>query len=381
MNEKKYWIWLSCALGAGARVDEIFGAFSSPRSIFEAGRTERTISGVFTKAKLDRLDNAKITDAERYIEICNKNGWKIYTPDDENYPDDLRNLPDMPLVLYCDGDLARIKDRIAIGVVGTRNPTYDSLAIARQLSSDMAGCGAVIVSGGALGIDSAAHEGALQAKGTTVCVLGCGLGTKYLMQNEAMRREIAKSGAVISEYPPLSPASVRTFPVRNRIISGLSKGVLVVEAGEKSGSLITAHAALEQGREVFAVPGSILTSSYKGANALIRDGATAVTCAADILQSFEYIYPGALDLSGNSGKLPEGEKRRGDKKANSAKKLPADYDADSAKVYALLSDEPLHSDEICAMTGLPPSKVMGILTQLELDGFAEQTEGKNYILA
>jgi DNA processing protein len=381
MSEKKYWIWLSLALGAGARTDEILGAFSSARSIYEAGRTERAISGVFSKAKLDRLDCTKISDAERYIEICGKNGWKIYTPGDDDYPDDLRNLTDMPLVLYCDGDLACIKERIAIGVVGTRNPTRDSTAIARQLSSDMAKCGAVIVSGGALGIDSAAHEGALGVNGTTVCVLGCGLGAKYLMRNEPMRREIAKSGAVISEFSPLSEAGVRTFPVRNRIISGLSKGVLVVEAGEKSGSLITARAALEQGREVFAVPGSILTSSYKGANTLIRDGATAVTCAADILQSFEYIYPGALDLSGNSGKLPEGEKRRGDKKANPVKKLPADYDADSSKVFALLSDDPLHSDEICAMTGLPPSKVMGILTRLELDGFAEQTEGKNYILA
>lgn len=381
MSEKKYWIWLSLALGAGARTDEILGAFSSARSIYEAGRTERAISGVFSKAKLDRLDSTKISDAERYIEICGKNGWKIYTPGDDDYPDDLRNLTDMPLVLYCDGDLACIKERIAIGVVGTRNPTRDSTAIARQLSSDMAKCGAVIVSGGALGIDSAAHEGALGVNGTTVCVLGCGLGAKYLMRNEPMRREIAKSGAVISEFPPLSEAGVRTFPVRNRIISGLSKGVLVVEAGEKSGSLITARAALEQGREVFAVPGSILTSSYKGANTLIRDGATAVTCAADILQSFEYIYPGALDLSGNSGKLPEGEKRRGDKKANPVKKLPADYGADSSKVFALLSDDPLHSDEICAMTGLPPSKVMGILTRLELDGFAEQTEGKNYILA
>ena len=381
MSEKKYWIWLSLALGAGARTDEILGAFSSARSIYEAGRTERAISGVFSKAKLDRLDSTKISDAERYIEICGKNGWKIYTPGDDDYPDDLKNLTDMPLVLYCDGDLACLKERIAIGVVGTRNPTRDSTAIARQLSSDMAKCGAVIVSGGALGIDSAAHEGALGVNGTTVCVLGCGLGAKYLMRNEPMRREIAKSGAVISEFPPLSEAGVRTFPVRNRIISGLSKGVLVVEAGEKSGSLITARAALEQGREVFAVPGSILTSSYKGANTLIRDGATAVTCAADILQSFEYIYPGALDLSGNSGKLPEGEKRRGDKKANPVKKLPADYGADSSKVFALLSDDPLHSDEICAMTGLPPSKVMGILTRLELDGFAEQTEGKNYILA
>ena len=381
MKNDKYWIWLSSALGAGARTDEILGAYPDPEQLYLAGRTERTVSGVFTKARLDRLEAEKLSGAERILEICEKNGWRAVTPENPDYPADLLGLTDMPLVLYVDGDIACLKGKIGIGVVGTRQPTYDSTAIAKQLSSDMAKCGAVIVSGGALGIDSAAHEGALAAGRKTVCVLGCGLGTKYLMQNEPMRREIASSGAVVSEFPPLSEASMRTFPIRNRIISGMSKGVLVVEAGEKSGSLITANCALNQGKEVFAVPGSILTSSYKGANTLIRDGAAAVTCADDILRVFDGIYPGALDLSGNSGKLPEARRRRGDKKINSKRPLPPDFGEDAAKIYSLLGIEPVHPDELCAAAGLSPSKVSAALTKLELGGFAEQTEGKNYILS
>jgi DNA processing protein len=189
----------------------------------------------------------------------------------------------MPLVLYVDGDISCLRGKVIIGVVGTRKPCYESTAIARSICGDMAKAGAIVVSGGALGIDSAAHEATLDAGGKTVCVMGCGLGTNYLMDNEAMRRRISKNGALITEYPPMKVASRITFPERNRIISGMSHGVLVVEAGEKSGSLITARCAAEQGREVFAIPGSILTSAYTGANNLIRDGARVALCARDII--------------------------------------------------------------------------------------------------
>lgn len=381
MTDVKYWIWLSMALGAGARVDEILSAYPDPSDLYSESRMLRTVSGVFNQARLNRLEETKLIDAETAVNTCKVNGWRIYTPDSPDYPDELRSLPDMPLVLYSDGDLACLKDKIAIGVVGTRQPTYDSVEIAKRISSDLASCGAVVVSGGALGIDSAVHEGALSAEGITVCVLGCGLGTNYLMRNEQMRREVAKKGAVITEYPPFTPASVRTFPMRNRIISGISKGLLVVEAGEKSGSLITARYAMEQGKEVFGVPGNILNSSYTGVNRLIRDGARAVTCATDILAPFDMIYPGRLNLSGSSDELPEGKPQRGDKKVNSKKPLPSSYSEESKKVYSVLSHEPLHSDEICVMTELSPSAVISALIQLELDGFAEQTEGKNYILS
>ena len=197
----------------------------------------------------------------------------------------------------------------------------------------------------------------------------------------SVREKISENGAVISEYPPFTDASTRTFPIRNRIISGLSKGVLVVEAGEKSGSLITAKRALDQGREVFAVPGNILSSAYTGANRLIRDGAKAVTCAQDILQPFDFAFPGKLNLTGNTNRLPEGKPHRGDKKINSRKPLTADFDEISAKIYSLISDEPVHSDEICAAAGIAPPKVMAALTELEIGGFVQQTEEKDYILS
>jgi DNA processing protein len=381
MSKAEYWIWLSAALGAGARVDEITEAYPDPEILYHESRRERAVSGVFSKQRLDRLESTPLENALTAAEVCRKNGWEIITPDSEDFPPDLKNLPDMPLVLFAHGDISCLKDNICVGVVGTREPTYDSVEIAKSLSRDMAACGAVIVSGGALGIDTAAHEGALEAGGKTVCVLGCGLGTRYLMQNSTLREEIAKNGAVISEYLPFSPASARTFPIRNRIISGLSKGVLVVEAGEKSGSLITAKCALDQGREVFAVPGSILSSAYTGANRLIRDGAKAVTCAKDILEPFDFAFPGRLSLSENKNKLPAGKPRRGDKKINSRKSLPPDYGENEKAVYALLTNEPLHSDEICALTGLSPSKVISALTELEIGGYAEQTEGRNYILS
>ncbi len=374
MSEAKYWIWLSMALGAGARTDEVLSAYTSPENIYNESRRERIISGVFTKAKLDRMEKVHLSEAEKAAELCNKNGWKIYTPDDESYPEKLRNLTDMPLVLFCDGDLSCIDGKVTIGVVGTRNPSFESVKIARKLSFDMAQKGAIIVSGGAQGIDSASHEGALTAGVPTVCVLGCGLGTRYLMSNATMRSEIAKNGAVITEYPPFAEASKTTFPLRNRIISGLSNGVLVVEAGERSGSLITAGCAINQGRDVFAVPGSILSTAYTGANKLIKDGAKAVTCAEDILEIYEGLYPKAFENQ-------KSEAIESLNKKPNQRIVPHDIEGDVLVVYKLLSENPLHSDEICAISGLNPPRTMAALTELEIMGYASQTEGKNYVLS
>ena len=378
MSKAEYWIWLSMALGAGARVDEILEAWPEPEALYNENRTARIISGVFTRQKLDKLEKADLKDALNAVEVCKKNGWHIVTPDMSEYPENLRKIPDRPLVLFVDGNIECLKNKIAIGVVGTRNPTYDSVAIAKKLSGEMARSGAVVVSGGALGIDASAHEGALEAGGVTVCVLGCGLGTRYLMENDAMRREITKNGAVITEYIPFCPASRTTFPVRNRIISGISMGTLVVEAGEKSGSLITARFAAEQGRDVFAVPGSILVSSYSGVNRLIRDGARPVTSAADILAPYSVMYPDLINSDNISGELPKAEKRHGDKKIKAKAVAPKGVSADAVKVYEIMGDEPVHTDEICEKGGLPASLVMAALMELELSGAVMQGEGKTW---
>ena len=384
-----YWIWLSMALGAAARVDEILACFPSPKEIFEADKTEKIISGIFSKNQLEKLEKTSIKNAQSAIEICNRNGWKIFTPDDTEYPDALRYLADRPLVLFVDGDISFMNSSISVGVVGTRKPSYESAEIARRICSGIAATGAVVISGGALGIDSAAHEGALSANGKTVCVMGCGLGCGYLRENEDLRRRISRSGALVTEYPPLMGVTRSSFPERNRIISGMSMGVLVVEAGEKSGSLITARKANEQGRDVFAIPGSVLSTAYTGVNRLIRDGAKAVTCAEDILSGYHMMYPERINLNAEIPEIatesPKSVRLKfvgGEKEETVLVRIkkdpPAHLDSDSIAVYELFKSEPIHADEICAMSGLPTARVLSALMMLEIEGLIEATEGKCY---
>lgn len=378
------------ALGAAARVDEILSCFSSPREIYESDRTGRILSGVFSKAQLDRLERTPLKNAQAAIETCSRNGWKIYTLADREYPEGLRRLADRPLVLYVDGDISYLNSSVCIGVVGTRKPSYESIAVARKLSADMAAMKAVVISGGALGIDSAAHEGALEADGKTLCIMGCGLGCGYLKDNEALRRKISASGALVTEYPPFKDVTRASFPERNRIISGISMGVLVIEAGERSGSLITARRAVEQGRDVFAIPGSVLSTAYTGVNRLIRDGAKAVTCAEDVLSAYEMMYPERLDLTAKAPDVisvkPEAEafptKVKPEMPAvpKTGKEPSAGLDPDSLAVYKLFGSEPLHADDICAESGMPMAKVLSALMILEMENLVEATEGRCYQL-
>ncbi len=378
---RKYWIWLATALGYGTRNEEILCGFKNPKEIYDATENERSIAGVFSKQQKEKLNKVKLEDSDRIIEICDKNGWKIITPDHKDYPAGLKLITKMPLVLYVDGDIGCLKGKVNIGVVGTRNPCNESVAIARELSSDMAAAGAVVVSGGALGIDTASHEGALAAGGKTVCVLGCGLGTRYLMENAPLRRQIAENGAVISEFPPFMGASVYSFPIRNRIISGMCHGLLVVEAGEKSGSLITAERAKEQRRQVFAIPGNVLSSAYTGANRLIRDGATAVSDALDILRPFSESYADRLNLEAVC-KIPLSERIKSptDDGKLIKKPAPAGLSENAAAVYEIFDKYSLHPDDISVATNLPVSKVIPALMELEMAGLIVSSEGKNYIL-
>lgn len=381
MSNKKYWVWLSLALGTGTRNDEILSAYPDPKKLYESTEAERMAAGVFTKRQFERLSETKLEEAKKILDSCVRYGWKVVTPDEKIYPAGLRKLSDMPLALYVDGDISCLRGKVIIGVVGTRKPCYESIAIARKISSDIAKAGAVIVSGGALGIDSEAHEGAIEGGGKTVCVLGCGFGYNYLRDNEALRREVSKNGALVTEYPPMTPATKYTFPERNRIISGMSHGLLVVEAGEKSGSLITAKRAAEQSRDVYAIPGSILTSAYNGANALIRDGAKAVSSARDILAAYAVIYPDRLNLDVITDEPISVKKTEENKNLQTVKKQSVSgLDPDCAAVYNLFGAESLHPDEICAMSGLSPSRVISALMQLQVIDYIEIDNGKNYRL-
>ena len=230
---------------------------------------------------------------------------------EKGYPKLLTNLKNPPIILYAKGNIADLDSRVCISVVGTRKLSEYGRQSAYKIGYELAAAGAVIISGLALGIDSVAACGALDARGRTVAVLGGGLDRIYPAEHKKLAREIEKRGLLLSEYPPLMPPSRGSFPQRNRIISGLSQGTLVVEAGKMSGALITAKAAIVQGRDLYALPGNIDSENALGTNSLIKDGATAITCAADILENYKYIYGNMLNLSVLERMGPRSDLKRG----------------------------------------------------------------------
>lgn len=381
MNDKKlYWVWMSQAISTGKKTAEMLAAFPDPEELYRASDNERMAQGVFSIPQLERMKKLSLKNAETTLRVCEQNGWSICTPDDDDYPEELRKIISMPIVLYVDGDLSKIKGKMTVAMVGTRKPTDEGLCIARTIAGDLAHAGVAVISGGALGIDGASHEGVLNENGVTVCVLGCGLGTKYLKKNEYLREKIRKTGALVSEFQPFEGVSKYNFPTRNRLVSGMSKGVVVVEAGVKSGSLITAGCAIEQGKDLFAIPGSVFDSAHVGCNKLIMNGAKAITCAADVLAPYAAIYPELVDTSKIRVTKPVLERPKEEKPAKIKKEAPPTLDPDALTVYNLFGEEPLHTDDITVQSGLSPSKVLSSLMRLELLGLIRQTDGRKYIL-
>lgn len=400
MDERCYWIWLQAALGVQARLEELIAYFGTPRRMLEAGELEWRLSGLLTAKQLDRLRACRPEASEAVVRRCAEQGWSILTPQERLYPARLRQLPNFPAALYVWGRMPDLNEKVTLAVVGAREASLQGRRIAQSLCAAFARAGAVVVSGGALGIDSAAHMGALEGGGKTVAFLGCGLGVRYLMENQPLREAVASHGAVVSEFPPGTPPGRSTFPIRNRLLSGVSCGTVVIEAGEKSGSLITARCALEQGRDVFAVPGDIVSSAYTGANRLIRDGAKPVLTALDVLEEYEYLYPGALKLEEARGPLfqkkeakgrqaayhsaqlhtiRETEQARAQKTAAAqAVPLPAGLSETARRLARLLSEEALLVDEAAGRLREPPQKVLESLTELELCGLARQQPGGRY---
>lgn len=381
MSCKLSCIRLSNALGAGNVSLDMLSAFETTDDIFRATPDELVSTGAFSRIQAKKIFESEEAQAEKCLLDCKKNGWDIMTFDDEDYPDYLRRIQNPPTVLYIWGERALLSHQPSIGVVGTRKPVSTSIEVAREISAQLVRAGVTVISGGALGIDSAAHEGALLAKGKTVAVLGCGLGTSYLRANEALRFEISRSGAVISEFAPFEGASRVSFPIRNRIISGLSRGVLVVEAGEKSGSIITANYAMEQGKDVFAVPGDVVTSHYAGANRLIRLGAKAVSCAADILEEYAPFYPDTVGryLAERKQVLsvkPENPKE----KPIIRRELPVHFSQEARKIYEFITASPTLPGEIAVSCGLSLPKAFTALTELEIYGYISSCAGGGYIL-
>lgn len=388
MSETVYWIWMQLALGAGARTDDILAAFPTARALYESDGVTRRISGVWTAKQLDKLERVRLGDAQRILEKCARAGCTVLTPQDDTYPLPLRSLADRPLALYVRGDLSCIREKLAVAVVGSRRASMYSLGVTRQISRDLARAGAVVVSGCALGVDSAAHTGAIYGGGKTVGVLGNGFGAQYLMANEALREQVVQNGALVTEYPPGTEAYASHFPLRNRLISGLCAGVLVIEAGEKSGSLITARLAAEQGRDVFGVPGDLTSLDYTGVNRLIRDGAKPVFSARDVLEEYMWVYDDlSLETLSQQPLQPmkQPAKRSPSPSAPSPKPQRRQPDAsvseEARAVLAQFGETPLYTDDLVRATGFEPNRVFTALTELEICGFIKMIEGKRYTLA
>lgn len=364
-NATKYYIWLSLALGCCTpKCKAIASIYPNITAFYQGGVMEWRLSGVLNDKDISALEATPLEKAYEVIARCNELGISILSLDDPSYPEKLKELYDPPAVLYMKGRLPDFTQHLSIGVVGTRNATAYGKKTSHILAGSLAKVGVIIISGGALGIDSLSHTAALETGGVTICVLGCGINYPYLMGNARMRSAIAERGAVISEYPPDYPPGRYTFPERNRIISGLSDGVLVVEAGAKSGSLITARNALEQNRDVFAVMGNITSPYSQGTNALIKDGAVPVTDYTDIISYYPQFH-----LVGDPDDIVEDIPTH---------KTDIDVSADAMKVYHAVTAEPVHIDTITSAVKLPVNVVLQALTELELEGLIKAEKGRMY---
>jgi DNA processing protein len=284
-------------LGYGSRtITPLLEKFPSAKAVYDADYESLKNAGVLTPKQLSEAKNKDMSSAVTIAERCEKLKIRTMTPDDDIYPRRLRNIVDYPAVIYYVGEFPNVDDNVLITVIGTRQATPRGKAISAALGYSLAQNGAILVSGGAVGIDISSHIGALKAGGKSILVLACSINSRYNIDYVQVRREIARSGAIITEYPPDTEPSKRTFPIRNRLMSAISLGVAVIEAPERSGSLITVSHALEQGKDIFAVPGDIMSEMSTGANRIIRDGAQPIESVNDILSEYIYKYPHRINM-------------------------------------------------------------------------------------
>ncbi|MBO5060184.1 MAG: DNA-processing protein DprA [Clostridia bacterium] len=380
-KQKLYWLWLTTIYGiSNGDITALLEQFDSIEEIY----AERDFAAVVNiKPSIKRaLSDKSLKRAEKVLEATLKTDTKVLTYDDINYPDSLRKIESPPYGLYVRGEIMNWDRLLSIGVVGTRKCTDYGIAAAKRISSSLAENGVTIVSGMARGIDTVAARAALDAGNKTIAVLGCGTDIVYPPENSGIMQEIIQNGAVISEYPPGSPPSAAHFPWRNRIISGLSRGILVAEAPKKSGALITADYALEQGKDIFAVPGSIFKESCEGTNRLISCCAKAVSSAGDILEEYTFEIE-RLQIEKPKGikKIFYGKKKE---KVNNEIKLTIDDKRflglmdDHRVIIALLIESNLHIDDIKRKSGFDVAKLTSILSMLEFGGFIQKLPGNNY---
>ncbi len=377
MDKRLYWIWLSQIKGIGPRrIRKLLDYFEDAQGIWEADREEiNSIQGIGNKIRQKIIDSKRDFDFEVEYKKLNKLNIKVVTLADKCYPKLLKEIYDPPPVLYYKGSIAKI-NLPSLAIVGSRRCTSYGKKIAYKLGYRLAELGIGIVSGMARGIDSAAHKGALQG-GLTYAILGSGLDIVYPPENNGLMKRIIDQGAVLTSFRLGTQPEGRNFPVRNRIISGLSSGVIVIEATEKSGSLITANLALQQGREVFAIPGDITKKQSIGTNGLIQEGAKLVRNINDILEELPLLsLNGERLIGGEKGTIKDNlatEKRESRRRVELESKK-------EEKVYQLLSNKPKQFEYLLNQVNLNMSQLNSTLLRLEMKGLIKQLPGRSFKL-
>lgn len=378
-DEIIYDIWLSLALKPGNRkIKMVKSIYKKVSEFYFSNEYEKRILGFFTNSDLLTLEKTSLENAKRIFEKSIKLGYKIISLYDDKYPKLLEQISNPPGILYVNGDESCLNSKFSIAIVGTRKATQFGANMAYDISAGLCKSGAVIVSGGALGIDFFAHKGALESNGKTIAVLGCGINYPYLMQNYSLRNKIALSGAVISEYPPDTPCGLYTFPIRNRIISGLTLGTVIIEAGEKSGSLITANLANEQNRDVFVLPIDENNPRSVGSNLLIRDGASVITSADDIISQYNYKINFEKNNRINEYISEKSTRNNLLEVQESSKSLEIDLPENLKLVYDSLKKGKKHIDDISSEVNIKMKDLLPILTELELMGMVKALSGRMY---
>ncbi len=397
-----YWLWLQDCLGPGARVKDLLADYKDAKSFYLAGESAWKSKNL-SRVAFGKLKRKNPESYHKNIAFCFDHKIYILCPDDEYYPQRLLEIENYPLVLYVRGDYKILNSEKSIAVIGSRTPCVYGQKAAVKIVSGLVKNDYLIVSGGALGIDSVAHKSAIDSGGKTVLVMGCGHGNGYLPENSALRKLVASNGALISEYPPYNPVTQGSFPMRNRIISALSDGVVIVEAADPSGTFNTANHALEQNKDVFVLPGDIESGNFAGSNRLITEGAIPVFSSEDIL-----LYCGQLNHTDKifvekSGKafpelnvesefskkiIKKASKKKSSKKKNEVKNnaieenaeekcekkeknCPEGISKNAAIVYNIMSDDIGTVDDISRKSGLGVREVLVAVTELEMLGVIE----------
>ncbi len=362
MENIRSWLALKYLPGVGdCLYKNLLEGFGSPARVFAASEEALSrVEGISRRALEAILAGPPSVAVNAELTRVQQHGCRIIPYSHEDYPSLLREISDPPPLLYVMGRLGGSVP--AVSIVGSRKATRYGRDMARRLASDLAGQGIAVVSGLARGIDTAAHEGAVSAGGQTIAVLGSGLSVLYPAENRRLADRIAECGAVVSEFSMQEEPNAYNFPRRNRIISGMCLGTVVIEAAAKSGSLITARLAGEQGREVFAVPGSINSRTSQGPHNLLKQGAKLVASAEDVIEEFPYLF---LKSHENRDKDPNGNSR-------------GELTDEETRVYELLEPYPVHIDRLQAMLGMDVGRIAAVLLNLEIKGLAVQLPGKYF---